>query len=129
MDIWVIDLNYKDVGLTFGIGVGVMLIGLVLFKLLWLNSPYFEVPTGKRRAKYNFSMNAGYLTKMSFLIGEILNHEFWIEIIGYDGELTSLHLPSLPSEDHHHTDHVWLCLCYFLLLLLSYCKDRVIRVC
>lgn len=102
MALWYIALNYSDVAKTLGIGLVVILLGLAIFKLIWLNCPFLEVPTSYHNNKYTFDQEAGFFTKMKVLITDLLNHNYWITNVGFDGELNSLLLSVVYATDANH---------------------------
>lgn len=102
MALWYIQLNYADVAKTIGIGLVVISLGLVIFQLIWLRCPFLEVPTSYHNNKYLFDKGAGFFTKMKVLIVDMLNHNYWITNVGFDGELSSLLLPAVHAQDRRH---------------------------
>lgn len=85
MALWYITLNYSDVLKTLAIGLVVILLGLVIFQLLWLRCPFLEVPTSYHNNEYLFDKDTGFFTKMKVLIFDLLNHNYWIKNVGFDG--------------------------------------------
>lgn len=102
MALWYIQLNYGDVARTVIIGIAVIIIALFIFQLMWLQCPFLEVPTSYHNNKYLFDKDAGFFTKMKVLIVDMLNHNYWITNIGFDGKLSSILLPSLHAAHHHY---------------------------
>jgi len=119
MALWYITLSYADVARTIGIGLVVVLLALFIFQMLWLRCPFLEVPTSYHNNKYLFDKEAGFFTKMKVLIVDLLNHNYWITNVGFDGKLTSILLPALHAQDFLYATRVQ----HHIRL----CVDRVLR--
>lgn len=85
MSLWLLEFDTNEMIKTLLIALGVIILSLILFYILWLKSPYFEVPTEYYKVEYQFDKHANFFTKMRVLTNDILNHSYWIKHIGYDG--------------------------------------------
>jgi hypothetical protein len=99
MVFWFITFNYVEVLATLAISLVVIIVGWIMFKRLWLSNEELQVPTAYYKNEYKFESQAGFLTKMRVLIADILNHDYWIKHVGFDGWLTRLLLPVVHAED------------------------------
>jgi hypothetical protein len=106
MGFWFITFNYAEVLATLFISMVVIVLGWLLFSWLWLSAAEMQVPTSYYKNEYKFEPQAGFITKMRVLIADILNHDYWIKHVGFDGKITRLLLSTVPEEDHHHSIHV-----------------------
>lgn len=116
MGLWYIQLNYIGVLKTTGIGLAVILLGLLIFHLLWLRCPFLEVPTSYQNNKYLFDNEAGFFTKMKVLIFDLLNHNYWITNVGFDGKVTSLLLSVVHETNIGYTGGLQ----YYIRVCISY---------
>ena len=85
MSLWLLEFDGPEMIKTLLIALLVIILSIILFYLLWLKSPYFEVPTEYYKVEYQFDKHANFFTKMRVLTNDILNHSYWIKHIGYDG--------------------------------------------
>ena len=106
MVFWFITFNYPEVLATLAISLIVIVVGWLLFSWLWLSTPEMQVPTSYYKNEYKFDPQAGFITKMRVLIADILNHDYWIKHVGFDGKFTRLLLPTLHAKDYHHAANV-----------------------
>lgn len=100
MVFWFIDFNYANVLITLIISLVVVSIALILFKIMWLDLPELKVPTTYFSDEYKFGPEIGFLARMRLLILDILNQDYWINHIGFDGLLTRLLLPAVSPKNN-----------------------------
>lgn len=100
MVFWFIQFNYVNVIITLVISLLFVVLALVLFKYMWLDLPELKVPTTYFSDEYKFGPEVGFLARMNILVFDILNQDYWINHIGFDGSLTRLLLPVVSPQDH-----------------------------
>lgn len=129
MVFWFITFNYVEVLATLGISLVVIVVGWIMFQRLWLSNDELQVPTAYYKNEYKFESQAGFLTKMRVLIADILNHDYWIKHVGFDGVVIRLLLPPVYAKNCSVIAHV----SGFLLLWIAYLlfgrEDYESRVC
>ena len=120
MVFWFITFNYVEVLATLAISLVVIVVGWIIFQRLWLYNEELQVPTSYYKNEYKFESQAGFLTKMRVLIADILNHDYWIKHVGFDGALIRLLLSTVHAQDCSvATDVLGLLLLWLADLLLG----------
>ncbi len=85
MAIWLIPFDTKEVLVTCLIAVIVIILGVVFFLYLWLYNPEFEIPQDTHNFHQTYQEDVSFFSKMKLLIMDILNHDYWINKVGFDG--------------------------------------------
>ena len=101
-----------------------MISAVGIFKRFWLDLPELKIPTSYYQDEYKFGPEVGFVTKMRILINDILNQDYWINQVGFDGILKRLLLSFIsPKNDSDFTDlqfYIFVCINF----LLSYGKNN-----
>ena len=129
MSFWFITFNYVEVLATLLISLIVIVLGWLLFSNLWLSTPEMQVPTSYYKNEYKFEPQAGFITKMRVLIADLLNHDYWIKHVGFDGWIIRLLLSFVYSQDHDHFVHVSPIFYFWLSHFLLGREDHEFGVC
>lgn len=83
MTIWLIDFDFQYIYRTLIISFFIILLTIILFRYTWLSSPHFKITTSKKKVTPK-TLSSFFLT-MKFLLHDILNYNFYIDQIGFDG--------------------------------------------
>ena len=119
MVFWFIEFNYINVVITLIISLTVVIFAIVLFKFWWLDLPELKIPTTYFKDEYKFGSDIGFFAKMRILILDILNQDYWINHIGFDGTLIRLLFFAISSQNHSDSSRLFSCVFFGFPILLS----------
>ena len=120
MTLWLVDFDFQYIYRTLIISLFLILLTIIIFRFTWLKSPNFKMITSEK--KIHQKTITGFLHTMKFLLYDILNYNFYIEHIGFDGYTYILFLRKVILT------LIFYLISFFYISLLYYFVDVIVSL-